>query len=146
MSIHIPEQMDGRLISMLVIGHGHYPLGIKSALEMITGDTRNIAYLCFEEGDDPDMFGDQIRNVIDRAPCGCIVLIDLMGGTPFNQFFMNMPGSGCQAVCGANLAMALEVASAREYATLEELAQIAVDAGNVGIVDVYKKRDEKRNK
>ena len=146
MSIYVPEQMEENLISLVVIGHGKFPLGIKSSLEMISGDTRNITYLCFEEGEDPDAFGDQIRDVIDRVPCGCMVLIDLMGGTPFNQLYMNMPDSNCQAVCGANLAMALEVASAREYATLEELAQIAVDAGNIGIVDVCKKRNEKRNK
>lgn len=146
MSIHMPEQMVEDLISLVVIGHGNYPLGIKAALEMISGDTRNITYLCFDEGSDPDAFGDQIRETVDRAPCGCMVLIDLMGGTPFNQFYMNMPDSNCQAVCGVNLAMALEVASARDYATLEELAQIAADAGNIGIVDVYKKRNEKRKK
>lgn len=146
MSIYVPEQMEESLISLVVIGHGNFPLGIKSSLEMISGDTRNIAYLCFEEGEDPDAFGEQIRDVIERAPCGCVVLIDLMGGTPFNQFYMNMPDSNCQAVCGVNLAMALEVASAREYASLEELAQIAADAGNTGIVDVYKKRNEKRSK
>ncbi len=143
MSIHVPEQMDENLITLVVIGHGKYPLGIKSSLEMISGDTRNIACLCFEEGEDPDLFGEQIRDVIDRAPCGSIVLIDLMGGTPFNQFYLNMPESGCRAVCGVNLAMALEVASARDYASLDELAQIAADAGTVGIVDVYQKRKEK---
>lgn len=146
MSMYLPEQTDANLISLVVIGHGKFPLGIKSSLEMISGDTRNITYLCFEEGEDPDTFGAQIRDAIDRAPCGCMVLIDLMGGTPFNQLYMNMPDSNCQAVCGVNLAMVLEVASAREYATLEELAQSAIEAGSIGIVDVCKKRSEKRNK
>ena len=145
MQILVPEQTDENLISMIFIGHGNYPLGMKSSLEMISGDTRNISYLCFEDGDDPDLFGDQIRATIEQAPCGCIVLIDLMGGTPFNQLYINMPDSNCQAVSGVNLAMALEVAYSREYTPLEELAQIAVDAGNFGIVDVFKKRNEKKN-
>lgn len=145
MQILVPEQTDENLISMIFIGHGNYPLGMKSSLEMISGDTRNISYLCFEDGDDPDLFGDQIRAAIEQAPCGCIVLIDLMGGTPFNQLYINMPDSNCQAVSGVNLAMALEVAYSREYTPLEELAQIAVDAGNFGIVDVFKKRNEKKN-
>ena len=144
MSIYVPEHVEEGLISMLIIGHGNFPLGIKSSLEMISGDKRNITYLCFDEGEDPDAFGDQIRDAIEKAPCGCIVLIDLMGGTPFNQCYMNMPDENCQAVCGVNLAMALEVSSAREYASLEELAEMAIDAGNIGIVDVFKKRKEKR--
>lgn len=144
MKVHAPGQIDENLISMLVIGHGHFAEGIKSPMEMITGDTRNITYLCFEEGDDPDAYGEKIAEVISSAPCGCFVLIDLMGGTPFNQFYLNMPENGCQAVCGVNLAMALEVASAREYASLEELVQIASDAGAMGIVDVYKKRRERK--
>ena len=145
MRIHVPEQIEENLISMVFIGHGNYPLGIKSSLEMISGDTRNTFYLCFEEGDDPDLFGDQIRATIEQAPCGCIVLVDLMGGTPFNQLYINMPDSNCQAITGVNLAMALEVAYSREYSTLEELAQNAVEAGNFGIVDVNKKRNEKKN-
>lgn len=145
MRIHVPEQLDENLISMVFIGHGNYPLGIKSSLEMISGDTRNISYLAFEDRDDPDEFGDQIRTVIDRSPCGCIVLIDLMGGTPFNQCYINMPDSNCQAVCGVNLAMALEVACSREFTPLEQLAQIAVEAGNFGIVDVIQKRNEKKH-
>ncbi len=145
MHIELPKRLDDRLISLAVIGHGQFPMGIRSALEMITGDSRNITYLCFEDGDDPDVFGAQIQSIAGQAPCGCLVLIDLVGGTPCNQLLLHLPEAHCRAVAGVNLAMALEAASAREYASLEELAQIAVEAGGIGILDVYRKRSEKKN-
>ena len=111
---------------------------------MISGDERNVTALSFEDGDDPDAFGEQIARALDAAPDGCLVLIDLMGGTPFNQFCLNRRAENCQAVCGVNLAMLIEAASAREYSLLPELAQIAAEAGQIGIVDVMKRLSEKR--
>lgn len=144
MKVIEPTQKQDGLLSLLLIGHGGLPLGLLSSLKMISGDERNVTALSFEDGDDPDAFGEQIARALDAAPDGCLVLIDLMGGTPFNQFCLNRRAENCQAVCGVNLAMLIEAASAREYSSLSELAQIAAEAGQIGIVDVMKRLAEKR--
>ena len=145
MNVIPSKQTQPGLPWLLLIGHGGLPLGLLSSLAMISGDRRNLAALCFEDGDDPDAFGEQVGRAIDKAGAdGCLVLIDLMGGTPFNQFCLHRRVENCQAVCGVNLAMALEAASAREYSSLCELAQLARDAGQLGIVDVMKRLSERR--
>ena len=138
MKVIEPTQKQDGLLSLLLIGHGGLPLGLLSSLKMISGDERNVTALSFEDGDE------QIAHALDAAPDGCLVLIDLMGGTPFNQFCLNRRAENCQAVCGVNLAMLIEAASAREYSLLPELAQIAAEAGQIGIVDVMKRLAEKR--
>lgn len=139
MIAEIPERLDEHLPLLLVAGHGDLPLGFRKSLEMIAGETRNMAYLCFEATDDPDAFGAEMARVLALAPQGCLVLLDLMGGTPFNQFCLNRAGANCRAVCGVNLAMLLEAASARGDVSLEELAAIAAEAGTFGIVDVMER-------
>lgn len=139
MTCRLPETMNSALPGVLILSHSTLAAGLYASLNMILGESENIGYLCFEETTDPDVFGKKISDAIDRFPAGCLVLVDLMGGTPFNQLMLHAPRDKFRAVCGVNLPMLLEVVSNRDDATLDELTGIAMDAGKNGLVDVSAK-------
>lgn len=131
-----PEVVNPELTGVLLISHGSYARGLAEAAGMVFGKIENLAVLCFDEETDPDSFGERIHDVVNSFPGGCLVLVDLFGGTPFNQLVLANPERNFSAVCGVNLNMLLEVLISRETSTAEILAQKAVAAGQAGIVDV----------
>lgn len=131
-----PEIVSPELTGILLISHGGYAKGLAEAAGMVFGKIENLVVLCFDEESDPDSFGERIHEVVNSFPAGCLVMVDLLGGTPFNQLVLANPERNFSAVCGVNLNMLLEVLVSREAATAEVLAKKAVTAGREGIVDV----------
>lgn len=123
-------------IGVLVISHGTLADGLCSASKMIMGDADNLEALCFTEEMDPGEFGLLVCKTVTSFTSGCLVLCDLKGGTPFNQLILTTPIKAYKAVAGVNLNMLLEVLSERECSSIEELVQVAINAGTNGIVDV----------
>ena len=103
---------------------------------MIFGKIENLTVLCFDEDTDPDSFGERIHESVNSYPAGCLVMVDILGGTPFNQLMLANPEMNFSAVCGANLNMLLEVLVSREGSTAEELARKAIAVGRESIIDV----------
>lgn len=131
-----PEIVSPELTGILLISHGSFASGLAEAAGMIFGKIENLAVLCFDEDTDPDSFGERIHEVVNSFPAGCLVMVDLMGGTPFNQLMLANPERNFSAVCGVNLNMLLEVLVSREGETAEALAQKAIDVGRESIIDV----------
>lgn len=131
-----PEIVSPELTGILLISHGSFASGLAEAAGMIFGKIENLAVLCFDEETDPDGFGERIHEVVNSFPAGCLVMVDLLGGTPFNQLMLANPERNFSAVCGVNLNMLLEVLVSREGETAEALAQKAIDVGRESIIDV----------
>ena len=79
-----------------------------------------------------------VRRLNDAAQrldkgAGVIILTDMFGGTTTNLALSLLATHKVEVVTGANLPMLLKVFSAREK-SLEELAQLAGEAGSKGIV------------
>jgi len=146
----MPLEVKQDLCGIVVITHGSFGEGIIQSMHMILGSVENAAFVCIEKDDaDVEAYGHEIASAISAFKAGCLVLVDLIGGTPFNQFLMNVPlldNSKCEAVCGLNLPMLLEVATSRDGTTLNELAAIALQAGNTGIFDIKEKLKKKKQK
>lgn len=131
-----PEVVSPELTGILLISHGSYASGLAEAAGMIFGNIENLAVLCFDEETDLDSFGVRIHDAVNSFPAGCLVMVDILGGTPFNQLFLANPEKNFSAVCGTNLNMLLEVLVSREGKTAEALAQKAVNVGRESIIDV----------
>ncbi len=131
-----PEIVSPELAGILLISHGSYASGLAEAAGMIFGKIANLTVLCFDEETEPDSFGECIHDAVNSFPAGCLVMVDILGGTPFNQLMLANPEMNFSAVCGVNLNMLLEVLLSREGATAEMLAQKAVDVGRESIIDV----------
>ena len=131
-----PEIVSPELTGILLISHGSYAGGLAEAAGMIFGKIENLAVLGFDEETDPDSFGERIHEIVNSFPTGCLVMVDILGGTPFNQLMLANLERNFSAVCGTNLNMLLEVLVSREGSTAEELAKKAIDAGRESIIDV----------
>jgi mannose/fructose-specific phosphotransferase system component IIA len=137
----LSKEIDQNRFGIILLSHGALAEGIQESLRMILGDIKNIVSLCLEEGDDVEAFGGEIAVIADMFSRGCIFLVDMLSGTPLNQFIMSTARDRCRAVSGLNLGMLCEVVIARDEnsareTTLQKLAAVAVEAGIAGIVDV----------
>ncbi len=138
MRIKLPETVIPDLIGIVIVSHSTFASGMVDASEVILGASENVATLGLELEDDPDDFGEKVSDAIALFPAGCLVLVDMLGGTPFNQLMLATERGNYRAVCGANLGMLLEVLVARDTQELDILAENAYNTGHECIVDVEK--------
>ena len=73
------------MIGIVVTGHGHFPSGLLSAIELVVGRPENVAAVDFVGGQSQA----DLQTALDAAIRGLegdevLVLADLVGGTPFN--------------------------------------------------------------
>jgi PTS system mannose-specific IIA component len=127
------------VIGLVVVSHGSLADGLKDAAEMIVGPQT----LFRTVGMGPAAHVGQLRQDIETAvgevggPDYCLVLVDLLGGSPGNASAYLAVG-GTPVVCGVSLPMLLEVLTAREAddMTAQALAERAIDAGKESIFDL----------
>ena len=142
----VPEHIDSESIGILICSHGSIGRSMIEAVQMIYGDCPNIACIGLEPSDDIDDWGKELGALTETFPKGTIVLMDLFGGTPCNQYLMNMAGEvltrkngqAC-AVAGVNLSMVLEAIGQRECAELKEISEILDKALKEAVVNVLQK-------
>ena len=127
------------MINILLISHGNFADGILHAAELIIGSSDGIQTLDLQREDPID----ELRNRIDSAlkilysnSDGVLILVDLLGASPFNQAATVNPDlfPSIEVVTGLNLPMLLEVITNRSSTnSLDELSAIAEQAGIDGI-------------
>ena len=128
---------DTNMIGFILTGHGNFSLGVKSAIDMVAGDTPAFKAVPFD-GTSTDTYAADLRAAISelREECdGVVVFCDLLGGTPFNQSMLaSQVIDNVEVVAGVNLPMLIELIVMRgAYATAEETAEAAVTVGTAGV-------------
>lgn len=128
------------MVGLVVASHGEFCVGLKSSTEMIAGEIAQCVSVPLFPGEDPEAYGEKIAKAIDAQDTGAgvLVLVDLRGGTPFNQSLMLSREKNIQIIIGANLPMLLVAALNRtEEVTLDDLAQTVMNDGKDAI-DILK--------
>lgn len=125
------------MINIIITTHKGLASGIKSAYEMIAGQNDNIRTL---ELDDTGIksYKNKLVNLLDSVSgVDTLVLCDLKGGTPFNESFKYYLAhkDNLRVISGVNLPMLLEISTSLKGKKLEELTQIALNAGEKGITE-----------
>ena len=128
-------------LPVLFVGHAELPDGIRSAVEMIMGPQERLATVQLGPAADPAEISRQIEQALDGMGvdpvAGALILADLPGGSPSNAAAaVFLQRRHLRLVAGLSLPMALEVLADRYGRTAEELAEVAVAAGQQGTVDV----------
>ncbi len=126
------------LIGIVLVSHGPLAEGLKSAAEMIVGSQDRFLAIGMDPAADMDRLRAQIEAAATEAAAGesgVLVLVDLMGGSPSNASAY-LATSGTPVICGANLPMLLEVLTSRQHTSIEELVEIALQAGKDGVVNL----------
>lgn len=126
------------MISIIVVGHGHFASGILSSLELIAGKQEKVFPIDFTAG----MSAEEIRNKLSEVlntKEKTLILCDLLGGTPFKVSVTLMeenPKSKINVLAGLNLSMLIETCFARHTEnSLDDLVTQVLAISKEGICD-----------
>ena len=115
MKAMVQEHIQADVPGIVLLSHGPLATGLLGSMRLVYGDAPNIAAFELEEGDDPDEFRARFTEVYEAFPTGSTFLIDVFGGTPFNQVmhYCLERKVEIRAVCGVNLGMLIEAVALR---------------------------------
>ena len=105
------------MIGIIIASHGEFAAGIKQSASMILGDLEQVESVVFIPNEGPDDLYGKLQNAVTNLGTEEIIfLVDLWGGSPFNQsnrLFEEAPEKRA-IVAGLNLPMLLEACSSRD--------------------------------
>ena len=117
------------MVGIIVASHGEFAAGIKQSASMILGEAELLESVVFMPSEGPEDLYKKIQDAIAKLGTEEVLfLVDLWGGSPFNQsnrFFEEAPEKRA-IVAGLNLPMLLAALSEREdLDTAHEVAKAA---------------------
>jgi len=110
--------------------------GLLDAARMIVGDQEALLALSLQEMEDVEGLMAKVEEAISQVDTGegVLVLVDLPGASPFNASArIAMQREGIKVVTGVNLPMLAELLVMRDGSSLDELVDIAKEAGISGV-------------
>ena len=122
------------MIGIVVTGHGHFPSGLLSAIELVAGKPENVAAVDFEGGQSQA----DLQTALDAAIRG-LEGDEVLGGTPFNTASTireQIPGKQVKVLAGINMAGMVEAVFSRAMADFGQLAGMVAEAAHSGIVNL----------
>lgn len=128
------------MIGIVITGHGHFPSGLLSAIELVAGKPENTAEVDFRGGQSSDELKTAMKQAIASLEGDDIlILADLVGGTPFNTAALlkeEIADKNIRVIAGANMAATVEAVFSRGFASFEDLVPMVKEAGIRGITDL----------
>lgn len=120
---------------LIIATHGELSTGLKNAVNVITGMGDYIETLQLNQNDNLDDFEkDFLKLLTEGKSEGSIVLVDMIGGSPYNIAMKYMQSDyNYHVVSGVNLPMVIELLTNLESMSLEELTLLANEVGNQSI-------------
>lgn len=127
------------MVGIILASHGDFAKGILQSGEMIFGVQENVKAVTLEPSEGPD----DLRAKLEEAVASLenqkevLFLIDLLGGTPFNQTFALLNGheDTWAVVTGMNLPMLIETfASRMSMESAHEIATHIMDVAKEGVM------------
>lgn len=118
------------MVQIVLVSHADLGEALIRAVEMIAGPQEGLHALSLTPSDRPEDFQGRFATLMDSlAGEEVLVLIDLMGGTPYNVVARQLFERPIECVTGANLPMLLELVFSREEYPASELAEHIAQAG-----------------
>jgi PTS system mannose-specific IIB component len=137
-SSKIVEGGNKHMVGIILASHGGFAEGIKQSGSMVFGEQPNLAAATLL----PSMGPEDIRHQMEEAiasfdnPDEVLFLVDLWGGTPFNQANALLAGHEDKwaIVTGLNLPMLIEAYAARMgMDSAQEIAKVISTSGKDGV-------------
>ena len=137
------------MVGFIIASHGEFAAGIKQSGSMIFGEQEKVESVVFMPSEGPDDLQRKLQEAIAKVDSEEILfLVDLWGGSPFNQankLFEEAPEHRA-IVAGLNLPMLIEAYASRfSMNTAHEIAQAiaptAIDGVKVRPEELQKKEE-----
>ena len=113
------------MIGVVVATHGEFGSILLSTLEMILGTSEGITSVSLLSEDSVEAFQEKMETAlqtVDPVGQGSLVLVDMLGGTPFNVAAQLSQKRKLQVLTGVNLPMLIKISSHRDEGELEHFA------------------------
>lgn len=125
----------------LLLSHGAFAVESLRSAKMIVGPMENVIAIGFDERDTMEDFSGTIAKAVEALPDGSVVLVDCLGGTPFNQVMRLLMGGQKKlpVVAGFNLPMLIELSALLPGTSGTELAEQLTQCGKDGVIDIEKR-------
>ncbi len=127
------------MVGILITGHGNFPTGALSAVNLIAGAPGNVYAVDFVEGMSTETLkGKMLEVLADMETNEVLVLADLAGGTPFRtavELKMTLTDKAIRVMAGANMPAMIEAAFSSGDMDLAELAEDVAQNAVEGVID-----------
>ena len=119
------------MIGMILVTHGRLAVELRSAMEHVVGEQRNVCTVCIGPDDDIDNRRNEIEDCIKQCDTGdgVVLLTDMFGGTPSNLAISMMEKQNVEVIAGVNLPMLVKLAKVRGSQPIADAVNCAEEAG-----------------
>ena len=123
------------MIGLLIVTHCDLGKEFLSAAEFIVGRIEAVDTVSITQTSDSK----KLHNLIEKKIAalnsgqGVLILTDMFGGTPSNLSLSFLKEEQVEVLTGVNLPMVIAIVQNRSDQNLDELAEIAREAGKTGI-------------
>ncbi|MBM4457843.1 MAG: PTS mannose transporter subunit IIC [Chloroflexi bacterium] len=127
------------MTNIVIAGHGDLAEALLRTAELICGPAEGVLTVSLLANEEPASFDARLTAALSRVEgddTDTLVLVDLLGGTPYNVAARWLLRANVECVTGVNLPMLLEILTARESVPLPQLAALAVRHGRDAIVNL----------
>jgi PTS system mannose-specific IIA component len=122
------------VINIVIVSHGNLGSALIRSAELISGPAEGVYAVALLPDDSPEGFARRLAATMDAlSGQEALVLIDLLGGTPYNVAARQVLNANVECVTGVNLPMLLELMMTREGASLPDLAASIARVGRESI-------------
>lgn len=124
------------MVGIIAISHGAYVKALINSIEMIYGKLDKIETICLEQTESVESLNKKIDiKIKELAVDEILILVDLLGGTPYNASSLWIKNPKINVVTGLNMPMLLEILPYRNE-SLEKVSRLAEEAAKNGVVNV----------
>ena len=124
------------MIGLMLISHGELGKYLLDSAAMLAGEAEQCKAVCLQRGENPQLFKERVTKVLDEIDTGegVIVLVDMLGGTPYNTIGSLSRDRNVQIITGMNMPFLIYLTLEREDGcNMSELVDNASHTGIDGI-------------
>ena len=111
--------------AILIATHGGLCKGLLETVKMICGEPENVTAISLEQGVSIEAYEKEIETFLDANDGDVVMLLDFIGGSPFNTAMKLCKEREICAVAGVNFGMV--VAALELRGAYEDAAQLAAE-------------------
>jgi mannose PTS system EIIA component len=134
------------MIGIVVATHGEFGNILLGTLKTLLGEAPGMLSIALLPQDSLETFKARLEKAVGEADpqgAGALVLVDMLGGTPFNVSVQLAQTRKLQVVTGVNLPMLIKVSSLRDETDLARLTEEVQKGSRESIVttlELFKKK------
>lgn len=124
------------MVGIIVVTHGIFGKELIHSLELIIGKQGGVEALTLVEGDDVQQLKKEVKRKTEELDQGdgVLVLVDLMGGSPWNVSSVHIQSEQVECLSGINMPMLLEAVEGRATSGLQQLKEACIRAAKEGVI------------